>query len=161
MAAQIIRLGQIEIRFLLDGGATGGSLSMFEFLVPAGAKVPAPHYHESFDEAIYGIEGTLTFVVGGNAHEIGPGERCFVPRGAVHHFVNHTAAPTRTLAVLTPAVVGPQYFLDLATLLPAGGGPPDPARVAEVMRRHGLIVVAAPPVAEGAAPETARGKESE
>jgi hypothetical protein len=29
----------------------------------------------------------------------------------------------------------------MAALL-AAGGPPDPARVAEVMRRHGLIVVA-------------------
>jgi quercetin dioxygenase-like cupin family protein len=139
-AVEIIRLGQIEIRYLLDSEATGGSLSMFEFLVPAGAKVPAPHYHEGFDEAIYGIEGTLTFTVDGRGLDIGPGERCFVARGAVHHFVNQSDGPTRTLAVLTPAVVGPQYFRDMAALLTAGG-PPDPARVAEVMRRHGLIVV--------------------
>ena len=137
---EIIRLGQIEIRFLLDGDDTGGRLSVFEFLVPPGARVPAPHYHEQVDEVAYGLEGVLTFTVDGRSARIGPGDRCFIPRGAVHHFVNAGAEPTRTLSVLTPASIGPAYFRDMAALL-AAGGPPDPARVAEVMRRHGLIVV--------------------
>ena len=38
---------------------------MFEFLVPVGAKVPLPHYHESFDETIYVLEGIMTFTVDG------------------------------------------------------------------------------------------------
>src|SRR3954471_8980363 len=111
---EVIKLGAIEVRFLLDGDATAGTLSMFEFLVPPGAKVPAAHYHEHVDEAIYGIEGVLTFTVDGHAAQIGPGDRCFVPRGAVHHFVNAGAEPTRTLAVLTPALIGPAYFKDIA-----------------------------------------------
>jgi hypothetical protein len=71
-----------------------------------------------------------------------------VPRGAVHHFVNAGATPTRTLAVLTPASIGPAFFREMAPLLVPGGGPPDPTRVAEVMRRHGLIV-APPPASAG------------
>ena len=138
---EIIRIGQIEIRFLLDGDDTGGRVSMFEFLVPPGAKVPAPHYHQHVDEVAYGLEGVLAFIVAGQAHAIGPGDRCFIPRGAVHHFVNAGTQPTRILAVLTPATIGPAYFRDMAALL-ASGGPPDPARVAEVMARHGLIVAA-------------------
>ena len=137
---EIIRIGQIEIRFLLDGDDTGGRQSMFEFLVPPGARVPAPHYHEQVDEVAYGLEGVLTFTVDGQARQIAPGDRCFIPRGAVHHFVNAGAEPTRTLSVLTPATIGPAYFRDMAALFVAGG-PPDPARMAEVMRRHGLIVV--------------------
>lgn len=139
---EIIRVGPVEIRFLLDGDDTAGRMAMFEFVVPSGAKVPAPHYHEQVDEAIYGLEGVLTFTVDGRSVQIGPGDRCFVPRGAVHHFVNAGTQPTRTLAMLTPALIGPAYFREMAALL-AGGGPPDPARMAEVMRRHGLIV--APP----------------
>jgi quercetin dioxygenase-like cupin family protein len=137
---EVIRIGQIEIRFLLDGDDTGGRQSMFEFLVPPGARVPAPHYHEQVDEVAYGLEGVLTFTVDGQARQIAPGDRCFIPRGAVHHFVNAGAEPTRTLSVLTPATIGPAYFRDMAALFDAGG-PPDPARMAEVMRRHGLIVV--------------------
>ena len=137
---EIIRIGQIEIRFLLDGDDTGGRQSMFEFLVPPGARVPAPHYHEQVDEVAYGLEGVLTFTVDGQVRQIAPGDRCFIPRGAVHHFVNAGAEPTRTLSVLTPATIGPAYFRDMAALFDADR-PPDPARMAEVMRRHGLIVV--------------------
>lgn len=137
---EIIQIGSIEIRFLLDGEDTGGRACMFEVLVPAGAKVPAPHYHEQVDELSYGLEGVLTWTVDGRAIPVGPGDRCFIPRGVVHHFVNAGSEPSRTLSVLTPATIGPQYFRDMAALL-ASGGPPEPARVAEVMRRHGLIVV--------------------
>src|SRR4051812_45546103 len=74
---EIIRVGPIEIRFLLDGEDTGGRVSMFEFVVPPGAKVPAPHYHELVDEVAYGLEGVLTFTVEGREVRLGPGDRCF------------------------------------------------------------------------------------
>lgn len=137
---ETIKLGQIEIRFLLDGDDTDGRQCAFEFIVPPGARVPAAHYHEHVDEIAYGLEGVLTFTVDGVAHQLGPGDSVFVPRGVAHHFVNTGTETTRTLAVLTPADIGPAYFQDIAALL-AADGPPDPAKVAEVMRRHGLIVV--------------------
>lgn len=136
---EIIKVGQIEIRFLLDSEDTAGQLAMFEFIVPPGARVPAAHYHEGFDEAAYGLEGTLTFIVDGAPIALGSGDQCFIARGVVHHFVNNGPEPTRTLSVVTPALLGPGYFRDIAALL-AAGGPPDPARVAEAMRRHGLVV---------------------
>ena len=135
---EIIRVGQIEIRFLLDGDDTAGNLVMFELIVPPGARVPTPHYHERVDEAAYGLEGILDFTVDGRGSEIGPGDRCFIRRGSIHHFVNKGLEPTRTLIVLSPALIGPAYFREIAALL--AGGPPDPAQVAEIMHRHGLIV---------------------
>lgn len=134
-----IKLGQIEIRFLLDGDDTDGRQCAFEFVVPPGARVPAAHYHKHVDEIAYGLEGTLTFTVDGVPHQLGPGDSVFVPRGVVHHFVNNGSETTRTLAVLTPALIGPAYFHDLAALLSAGG-PPDPVKVAEVMHKHGLVI---------------------
>lgn len=136
---EIIKLGQLEIRFLLDSHDTGGVNSVFEFVVPAGAKVPAPHHHLAFDELVYGLEGSLTFVVDGKATLLQPGDQCFVPRGSVHHFVNEGTTTTRALSVITPALLGPAYFRDLAALL--GSGPPNPVKVAEVMMNHGLVAV--------------------
>jgi len=136
---EIIRIGQIEIRFLLDESDTNDSLCMFEFIVPPGARVPAPHYHEQVDEAAYGLEGVLTWVVDGQRIEQAKGDRCFIPRGAVHQFINEGQETTRTLSIITPGLIGPAYFRDMAALF--AGGPPDPARVTEVMRKHGLIVV--------------------
>ncbi len=42
MKNEMIRLGQIEIKFLLEAADTNGSVAMFEFVVPVGAKVPLP-----------------------------------------------------------------------------------------------------------------------
>ena len=42
-----IRIGPLEIRFLLEGAATAGSLAMFEFDVPANARVPIAHRHDA------------------------------------------------------------------------------------------------------------------
>ena len=56
---------------------------MFEFAVPAGAKVPIAHSHDAYEETIYGLEGVLTFTVDGRKIDIGPGEVLCIARGAV------------------------------------------------------------------------------
>ena len=137
-----IRIGQLAIRFLLEGNASGGSVAMFEFDVPSGAKVPIAHSHDAYEETIYGLEGVLTWTVDGRQIEIGPGELLCIPRGAIHRFDNAHKVDAKMLAVVTPGVLGPDYFKEIAAVAKAAaGGPPDPAAIAEVMRRHGLTPV--------------------
>ena len=138
MKSETIHIGQIEIRFLLDAAGTGGGVAIFEFTVPAGAKVPVPHFHERFDETIYGVEGVLTFTVAGKALEIGPGESCFIPRGAAHGFDNRTQTDAKGLAIVTPALIGPAFFQETAAIVNAGG-PPDVEKLKTVMLKHGLV----------------------
>jgi quercetin dioxygenase-like cupin family protein len=140
---ELIRLGQLELRFMLDGARTGEAMDMFEMTVPPGAKVPIAHYHVEVDEAAYGLGGVLTYTVEGEKIEIGIGDRVFVPRRAVHHFINLHAEPARILTVLTPAKIGPKYFREIAEAVDAGG-PPNPARLKEIMRRHGLVAAPMP-----------------
>src|SRR5947209_12287423 len=83
-----IKVGQMAIRFLVEGEQSAGSVAVFEFDVPAGAKVAAAHSHDGFDETIYGLEGTLTWTISGQSVDVGPGEAVFIPRGAVHQFDN-------------------------------------------------------------------------
>ena len=135
---EIIRAGQIEIRFLLEGKNSKGQLAMFEFTVPAGAKVPAPHSHMHYDETIYGLEGVMTFTVNGQPVDIAAGDTCFIPRGSVHGFTNLKPANAKALAVVTPALIGPDYFREMAAVVNAGG-PPDLERIKAVMTRHGLV----------------------
>src|ERR1043165_8704766 len=66
MTPERIHIGAIEIRFLLEGSATGGAVAVFEFDVPAGARVPAPHSHDGYEETLYGPRGTLTWTVAGD-----------------------------------------------------------------------------------------------
>lgn len=137
---EVIRVGQIEIRFLLEGKDTNGQLAVFEFTVPAGAKVPMPHYHERYDETIYGLEGLMTFTINGQAKDIAPGEAAFIPRSAVHGFNNLKPTTAKALAVVTPALIGPEFFREVADIVNAGG-PPDPEKIKAVMLRHGLVPV--------------------
>src|SRR5438552_3640615 len=105
-----IRVGQLAIRFLVEGDESDGAVAMFEFDVPAGAKVPVAHSHDGYEETIYGLEGVLTWTVEGVATEVGPGEALCIRRGAVHHFDNTGDADATALAVVTPGILGPDYF---------------------------------------------------
>src|SRR5262245_2236199 len=138
MKNEIIQVGQIEIKFLLEAAETNSSVAMFEFTVPVGAKVPVPHSHKHYDETIYGVEGVVTFTVEGKPLDVGPGESCFIPRGAVHHFINLKQADAKALAVVTPALLGPEFFKEVAAIANAGG-PPDVEKLKSVMAKHGLV----------------------
>jgi quercetin dioxygenase-like cupin family protein len=132
----------MAIRFLLEGEQSGGSVAVFEFDVPAGSKVAAPHSHDGFEETIYGLEGTLVWTLEGETHAVGAGEVLCIPRGAVHQFANTGNLDASALAIATPGIFGPDYFREVAAILDtAAGGPPDLAAIAAVMRRHGLTPV--------------------
>ena len=138
-----IRIGQMAIRFLLEGEASGGSVAVFEFDVPAAARVPVAHSHDGYEETIYGLEGVLTWTVDREQIEVGPGEVLCIPRGVVHRFDNNQEVDAKMLAIVSPGILSPDYFREMAAVIGAAtGGPPDPAALAEVMRRHGLTPAA-------------------
>jgi len=136
---ETIRIGQIAIRFRLEGVATAGAVAMFEFDVPAGARVPIGPSHDAYDETLFGLTGTLAFTLEGTRYDVGPGDTLFIPRGAVHRFDNLSGVDATMLAVVTPGILGPDYFRDMADVIrAAAGGPPDPAALGAVMKKHGL-----------------------
>ena len=52
---------------------------MFEFDVAAGAKVPAVHSHDAYEETSYGLTGILTMTVDGHRSKIRPGDLAASP----------------------------------------------------------------------------------
>jgi quercetin dioxygenase-like cupin family protein len=136
---QAIGVGPMEIRFLVEGSDSGGSVSVFECDVPANTIMAAPHSHDAFEETIYGLEGHTTWTIDGQETDLGPGEALCILRGSIHGFENRGRVGAKYLAIATPGVFGPTYFQEIgAVLAAAAGGPPDRAAIAEVMRRHGL-----------------------
>jgi len=132
-----IIMGSLEINFLLDGDDTDGTLVQFEFVVPPGVKVPAPHFHVDVDETLYVLEGTLTQLIGTETRELQAGDHCFIKRGVVHGFNNLHNQTVRVLCTLSPAYIGPPYFREIAEVINAGG-PPDMQKVLAIMKSHGL-----------------------
>ncbi|SMG57956.1 cupin domain-containing protein [Paraburkholderia susongensis] len=136
-----IQTGQLSIRYLLDGTATGG-MGVFELTVLPGAHVPPPHSHTLNEEYVYVLEGVLRYSVDGTARDLAPREWMHSPRGSVHHFSNPHDVPALALIVLTPDI-GMQYFRDVAAIFNTGDVP-DRARLMDVMSRYGLVPAAPP-----------------
>jgi quercetin dioxygenase-like cupin family protein len=137
---ETIRLGPLAVRFLITGEHASGSLAVFELTVPSALRLAAPaHSHDHYEETIYGIEGVLTWTVDGKPVDVGPGQALCIPRGAIHRFDNNGAQDVKALCAITPAAIGPQYFREVAEVMKAAaGGPPDRAKIADIMLRHGL-----------------------
>lgn len=144
---ETILLGPLGVRFLITGENSSGGIAAFELMVPAAQRLAAPaHSHDHYEETIYGIEGVLTWTVNGKPIDVGPGQALCIPRGAIHRFDNHGSQNVKALCVITPAAIGPQYFRESAEVInAAAGGPPDRAKMIEIMRRHGLTPAPPPP----------------
>ena len=131
-----IRVGQLEIRYLIDGAAHAG-MGVFELTVPSGSNVPPPHSHTRNEECVYALAGTLRYSVDGEMRDLRPGDWMHTPKGAVHAFSNPHQEAARALIVLTPDI-GAQYFRDVASVINAGG-PPDRTQLLAVMAHYGLV----------------------
>jgi len=139
-----IQVGPLTVRFLLTGHDSNGTAAVFEVVVPGGQRLAGPaHSHDHYEETIYGVAGVLSWTVDGKVIDVRPGEALCIPRGAVHRFDNNAAQDATALCVVTPAAIGPAYFRDVAEVIKiAAGGPPDRAKMAEIMQRYGLTAVA-------------------
>lgn len=144
---ETIRLGPLAVHFLITGDQSSGSVAAFELAVPDGQRLMAPaHSHDHYEETVYGLAGILTWTVDGKPIDVGPAQALCIPRGAVHRFDNNGTQHARALCLITPAAIGPQYFREVAEVASAAaGGPPDRAKMAEIMRRHGLTPAPPPP----------------
>ena len=132
---EAIKIGQLEIKYLIDGSANQG-LGIFELNVPSGSNVPPPHSHTHNEECVYVLEGTLRYSVDGETRDLLPGDWMHTPKGSVHGFSNPHKQDARALIVLTPDI-GAQYFHDVAAVINAGG-PPDVPKLLAVMADYGL-----------------------
>lgn len=134
---QLIDFGSFTVNFLKSRHQTANMLDMFELTLTPEGRMPVPHYHEDWEETVYGVDGVVTYMIGGERHDIGPGESAFVPRGVVHGFSNPTSTIAKCLCILTPGKLGPEYFEELAAEIRTGA--PRPPVMGEIMKRYGLI----------------------
>lgn len=136
--SKIFTFGGMTVSFCLDDTDTNGQVTMFEVTVKPDARMPVPHYHEAFDECAYMLQGECTFTIDGQVKTYSQGECCYIPRGVVHGFENRSVEECRFLSVITPGIFNSSYFSDLTAVI-RPDGPPDIAKIKEVMLQHGLV----------------------
>ena len=130
-----------ELKLL--GGATGGSIMMFEETVPAGTKSTF-HLHHDSDEVAYVLSGEVTFKIGDKVAVGGPGTCAFMPRGVPHAWKNSGAETGRVLFLYTPARAGGLFEEQQRTHRTIASM--NEKEVAELRRRHGWEIVGPTPL---------------
>ena len=126
----------------VDGSQTEGANAIFEFEVAPTGTMPVPHFHNEYDEVVYGLEGHLVYTVDGTAFDVRPGNALVIKRGQVHGFENVGDAPARGLAIVTPGILRPNFFREMGEALErAADGTPPTVEIGEIMQRYGITPV--------------------
>jgi quercetin dioxygenase-like cupin family protein len=130
----------------LTGGHTHGGLTVVEVTMGPGRMAP-PHVHHREDEAFLVTRGQLTFHIGDQTIDAGPGDLVVGPRDVPHRF---TAGPdgATVLFLLAPAGLEglileqsvPAY--DRRAPEPSDVPSPDLARMRGVALRYGCELLA-------------------
>src|SRR5260370_21639781 len=102
---EVIHLGSLKLKFLQSKDETAGSIDMFEMTLQPNARMPVPHYHDRWDETIYGLTGTTTWRVGGKDIYVSPRGTVFIKHGVGHRFTNRNKKPPTRLLTPTPGGV--------------------------------------------------------
>jgi quercetin dioxygenase-like cupin family protein len=127
----------------LLGGATGGSIMLFEETIPAGTMTTFHRYHDS-DEVAYVLSGEVTLKIGEKVTVGGPGTCAFMPRGVPHAWKNTGAEGGRVLFLYTPAGAG--GLLEEQQRTDHTFESMDGREAAELRQRHGWEIVGPSPL---------------
>jgi uncharacterized cupin superfamily protein len=109
--------GPFDIQTRVSGTQTGGTFEMYE--LGLGVATVDYHVHQTMDETIYVMEGTVEFRVGAERFSRPAGSVAFVPRGVHHGFSNPGPNRAKVLLLFTPSRNQDQYFRELVRLFAA------------------------------------------
>jgi mannose-6-phosphate isomerase-like protein (cupin superfamily) len=128
-------LGSIGVRFMIDGGETGGGFSLVEHPMPPRHLAAPLHKHSREDEYSYVLEGKMGALLGDEVVYAEAGDLVFKPRDQWHTFWNAGDEPCRVLEIISPAGFE-KYFDEMVDLLDAG--PPEIEKLVELGALYGL-----------------------
>jgi mannose-6-phosphate isomerase-like protein (cupin superfamily) len=140
--AEQLQVGADRITVLVKSEESPGGIFAAEVLMPAGGGPPMMHRHAPGE--VYRVEeGEFAFYLGrcdGSVERrvAREGETVHI-RGAQSHTIrNESERDARAFVVYSPGAPMERFVRAAAEL--AGSGPPDPALVSGVARRHGIEV---------------------
>ena len=128
-------LGSIGVRFMVDGGESGGGFSLVEHPMSARALAAPLHRHAREDEYSYVLEGRVGALLGDEVVTGDKGDLIFKPRNQWHTFWNAGDEPARILEIICPAGFE-AFFSELVDLGGVAGA--EPATLMALNQRYGL-----------------------
>lgn len=106
--------------YVATGQLTRGEYGLYRLDMPASTPGARGHFHRSFSEAFYVIDGSPTFFDGRAWTKGSTGVFLYIPEGGIHGFRNDSDAPVSMLIVFAPGVAREAYFEELAEISRSG-----------------------------------------
>ncbi len=112
------------IELKATGDDTDGALTAFEMTIGPSSLGAPPHKHD-FGEAVYVLEGTLTYHIGDRTVEASAGSFLIFPKGTMEWFENTADSPARALAIY-PRAGMENFFIETSQPAESRSLPPPP-----------------------------------
>ena len=128
-------LGSIGVRFMVDGGESGGGFSLVEHPMGPHALAAPLHRHTLEDEYSYVLEGRVGALLGDDVVIGEVGDLIFKPRNQWHTFWNAGDTRARILEIISPAGFE-RFFAELVDL--GGAMEAEPEALVALCRRYEL-----------------------
>ena len=106
--------------FVATGSVTNGQFGLFQYTMAPQAGGPEAHFHKTFSESFYIVEGTVRLFNGDKWVDTSAGDFLYVPQGGLHAFRNESDARAQMLILFAPAPPRENYFRELAELIDSG-----------------------------------------
>jgi mannose-6-phosphate isomerase-like protein (cupin superfamily) len=90
------------VRFTAPGSITNGDFGLWRFEMQPKAGGPDPHFHRTFSESFYVLEGTVSLYNGEAWVDATAGDFLYVPKGGIHAFANSRDMPAAMLILFAP-----------------------------------------------------------
>jgi mannose-6-phosphate isomerase-like protein (cupin superfamily) len=130
----------VSMRFVATTDVTNGQYGLFHYQMAAQAGGPAAHFHKTFSESFYIINGTVRLYNGDKWVDATSGDFLYVPEGGIHAFRNDSDEPADMLILFAPGPARERYFKELAEIADAGRQL-TPEEYTEFMNRHDQYMV--------------------
>lgn len=107
-------------KFLATGSLTDGHFGLFQWDMSPGSGGPDAHYHKTFSESFYILDGTVRLFDGANWVTAVKGDYLYVPPNGIHAFKNESDEPASMLILFAPGTPREKYFLESAEIAQSG-----------------------------------------
>ena len=115
-----LQVGSTTGRLVAIGAQTDGHYGLFRWDMSDAPGGATPHYHRTFSEAFYVLDGRIGLFDGTDWRSGTAGDFLHVPPGGIHGFRNDSGAPVSMLILFAPAPPREAYFRELAERIASG-----------------------------------------
>jgi quercetin dioxygenase-like cupin family protein len=121
------------------GTVTQGDFGLFRGVMAPGAQVAA-HFHRTFSESFYVLEGRVEVFDGDRWSDMQGGDLVYVPAGGIHGLRAVDDSPAELLTIFSPGIAREEFVFELLQIS-AEGATLSPEEWAEFYRRHDQYMV--------------------